>query len=266
MSSDDPVDASELADHAAVKVSWRDSDDGWTAAVVATDGDGFVRVTLEAGVEFDLEVTDDRRCVGYFSEVGERRPCPEFHELDSGSRCEGCRRRDVFSGYVEGREPAEVDPDVEFCVYLARCGSGVKVGVTRADKLERRWVEQGADEAAVLRSGLDSREALDLESELSNRYSIPERIRKPAKVEEGDVDLGEVVRSRGIELEDDAVDVSGSTVYPALSCTGLARSGRFSGRVDAVKGQIVSFDSGLCVAVSSGRVLRPAEQSGLGDF
>ncbi len=266
MSSDDSVEESELVDHAVVKVSWRDMDDGWTAALVATDGGGFVRVLLEPGVEFGLEITNDRRCVGYFSDVGERRPCPEFHELESGSQCEGCRRRDVFSGYVEGREPAEVDPDVEFCVYLARCGSGVKVGVTRADKLERRWVEQGADEAAVLRTGLDSREALNLESELSNRYSIPERIRKPAKVEEGDVGLRGVVRSRGIELEDGVVDVSGSTVYPALSCSGLERVGRFSGALEAVKGQIVSFESGLCVATSSGRVLQSAEQSGLGDF
>lgn len=259
-------DASELTEHAAVKVSWRESDDGWTAALLATDGDVFVQVPLEPGAEFDLEVTDERRCVGYFSDVGERRPCPESRALESGSQCAGCRRRDVFSGYVEGREPAEIDPDVEFCVYLARCGSGVKVGVTRAGKLERRWVEQGADEAAVLRSGIGSREALDLESKLSNRYSIPERIRKQEKIDELDVDLREVVSSRGIELEGEVVDVSASTVYPALSCSGLTRVGRFSGAVESVKGQIVSFEGGLCVAVSSGRVFRTAEQSGLRDF
>lgn len=256
----------ELRGTAAVKISWLETDEGWTASLVATDGEGFLRVPLQPGVEFDLELTEERRCVGYFSGVGERRPCPEYRELDSGSQCRRCRRLDVFSGYVEGRTAAEVDPETEFAGYLARCGSAVKVGVTRTGKLERRWVEQGADEAVALRTGLGSEEALALESEVSKRYGLAERIRKEDKLRSGDVSLNEVVESRGIDVEGEILDITGCTVYPPLSCSGLSRAGRFSGRVESVKGQILSFDGRACVAATSGRVFRDDEQTDLADY
>lgn len=266
MTARDETSSTELSGEAAVKVTWRKGDDGWKASLLTVDEDGFTSTPLQRGRGFALEVTDERRCTGYFSGVGEREPCPGFRRLESGSQCPECRRKDVFSGYVEGRRGADVDSSVEFTVYLARCGGEVKVGVTRRGKLMRRWVEQGADEAVELRSSLTSQEALDHETRLSTEYDVGERVRKEDKLASGDVELGAYVDGLEVDVAGDVVDVAGATTYPSISCSGLERNGRFVGSVESVKGQILSFSDGLCVAVSSGRLFDDVRQTGLTDY
>ncbi|MDY7080864.1 MAG: DUF2797 domain-containing protein, partial [Halobacteria archaeon] len=173
----------------AVKVVWHagehengnDDDALWSAQLLTVNDDGFDTLDLSPGTHMNFELTDERRCVGHFSGVSEREPCPTYRRIDTGSQCAECRRKDVYAGYVEGREGAKVDAD--FSVYLAQCGTEIKVGVTRTEKVERRWVEQGADYAAEIARGLTSEEALRMEDAVSQR-GIKQRVRKEAKVGE----------------------------------------------------------------------------------
>lgn len=242
-------------------VTWRSGPDGWTASLLTTDGGGFRTSALAPGTDLSVEVTDNRRCVGYHADRGERDPCPTFAALDRGDQCESCRQRDVYSGYVEGREAAGVD--AEYSVYLAQVGTAVKVGVTRSDSVLRRWIEQGADYAVELASGLTSTGALDHERRLADT-GISERIRKEEKV------AGPVVerlseRVADLDTEGRIRDLTDMTVYPALSCAGVRRRGRAVGTVLAVKGQIVQLDD-LCLAVTPGKVLQEPRQQGLSRF
>ncbi len=262
--SDDPLD---VADHAAVKVTWRHDDGGWMASLLAVDEEGFTRTSLDQGVEFDLELSSQRRCVGYHADVSDREPCPGFRSIDGGSQCSSCRRLDVFSGYVEGRTEAAVSGDVEFSVYIARIASEFKVGVTRSGKLVRRWVEQGADEAVEVECSLSSTEALELENKISSERDICQRVRKEDKFRgRSEATLKEKLDGLEVEVEGCVVDVSSQTAYPEPRCTAFDREGRFTGEIRSVKGQVVCFETGRCVAVGSGRVFRRVQQQGLSDY
>ncbi len=261
------VESADLVDSAAVKVTWREEDGGWKASLLAVDEDGFTALPLDRDLEINLELTSSRRCVGYHADVSSREPCPEFRFIDEGSQCRFCRRRDVYAGYVEGRSEADVSGDVEFSVYLARLADVLKVGVTRTEKVLRRWVEQGADEAVELRSSLSSVEALELESEISRDQGVRERVRKEEK--RGRVNrtsLEEMLEELDVEVEGSVVDVAEKTVYPPPNCTAFSREGRFTGTVESVKGQVVCFTGGRCVAVASGRVFTGLKQRGLMEY
>lgn len=242
-------------------VSWRAGPDGWSASLVTTDGSGFTSLDLDPGRELAVEITDRRRCVGYHADIGAREPCPTFAELDRGAQCEACRERDVYTGYVRGREAAGVD--ATYAVYLAQVGTAVKVGVTRSDSLMRRWVEQGADFAAELASDLTSTAALDYERQIADT-GIRDRVRKEEKVEPPDDELL-TDELAALGHEGPVRDLTDRTVYPALTCSAVRRIGRTVGTVRAVKGQIVQVED-LCVACTPGRVLQEPQQQALSRF
>lgn len=242
-----------------VKVQWY-HDSGWRAGLLLAEQDGFSTMDLEQGLSFEYELTDERRCTGYAPEKGEREPCPEFRKIESGSQCGECRNRDVYTQYVRGSGPAKVNAN--FSVYMAQIGSRVKVGVTRSDKLERRWVEQGADLAAEIRSGLSSEKALELESELSEG-GLTERISKKHKLERSDPVLEQVGEQKGYEV--DPVDVQARTVYPDMKASKLYRSGSFDDFIESVKGQIIG-NGRMALALGSGRVLEKPSQQSLGSY
>lgn len=224
---------------------------------VATE-EGYEYISLEKGEELEYEVSDERRCVGYHSEKGEMTPCPEFREIDSGDQCSECRSNDIYTGWRQGNGSPSFEAD--YSVYLAQCGSELKVGTTRSNRIQNRWREQGADFAAEIKNGLDGREALELEAELSAKPGLKERIRKEAKIEEADS------RKLSRKLDDLGFDADIETVYGnSLNCSTLFRKGRFPSPIKGVKGQIVSNDR-IGMAMGSGRVLREPRQKGLGEF
>jgi hypothetical protein len=244
-----------------VKVVWDRRDDGrWRASLLTAGRQGFSRKELIPGKSTTFEVLNERRCIGYSIDIGERTPCPDFNVIEKGSRCPHCRSQDIYTDFVQGT--GELEIDAEFSVYLAQCGSQVKVGVTRSDRREQRWIEQGADRAVVIASGLSARDALDREDRLSDQ-GISQRIRKERKVE----DAASLLEERLAELDVDAEirEIHGMTDYPELTCTSMERFGRFNGPVKTVKGQIVS-NGDLCMALSSGKVIQDPEQRGLEEF
>lgn len=242
-----------------VKVQWYHEDD-WRAKLLLAEKDGFLRIDLEQKMKFDYELMDERRCTGYAPEIGEREPCPEFRSIDRSSQCSECRNRDVYTDYVRGSGPAKVNAN--FSVYLVQAGSQIKVGVTRGDKLERRWVEQGADYAAEIKSGMDSEAALELESQISSS-GLTERISKKVKLDSYPSRIEKVAEEHGYKVEN--IDVQKKTVYPEMEASTLYRKGAFQGEIRSVKGQILG-NGNMALALGSGRVLKEPEQQSIASF
>lgn len=244
-----------------VKVQWSNSSKGWQAELLLAGPQGFERRGLEPGREVSFEIVNERRCTGYAPSPGERAPCPEFKHISSGSQCAECRGKDIYSNYVRGDTQTDLDGD--FSVYLAQLGKQVKVGVTRSEKIPKRWIEQGADYGVEILSGLSSKVALENEQDISSQQ-IPERVRKEKKI----VNTSSPSKLKQV-MEDnnyhgDIVDISDLTVYGSIGGE-FARKGLFQGTINCVKGQIVSNER-IAMAMTSGKVLKNPEQKGLKNF
>jgi len=241
-------------------VSWADSPDGWAATLLtAADGERIER-PLHPGTELEFEVTGTRRCTGFGTGSGHRL-CPDQAVIGEGSQCHPCRERDAHRDYVEGRTGDTRDGD--HSVYLAQCGSRVTPTLTRSGRLLNRWVEQGAAFAVEVESGVGATEALAREAALSDA-GLTERIRKEAKLPvPDDHRLGPVLAEHG--ATGDVVDVQARTAYRRPTASTVQREGRVAGEVRSVLGGLIEV-SGQCFAVTPGRCLSPARQTGLRDF
>ncbi len=249
---------------AIVKISWsKDNSGKWTAILLTTSFNDFNYEKLDIGKLLEFEISDERRCIGYIADIGNRKPCPRFKKLDCGYQCRYCRQNDIYTGYIEGREKAGVDAD--FSVYMAQCGSEIKVGVTRSKKIKRRWIEQGADKAVEIYSELSSKQALKKEKELSEK-GIKQKIRKEKKLQRPKNSLKDTLKDIGIENKiQDIVSPSDETIYPRLICKNLYRKGRFKGKIESVKGQIFS-NGELCMVAPSGKTIKNPVQRGLEEY
>lgn len=242
-----------------VKVQWRKpSSQPWKAELFLASGQGFERRGLQSGRKLSYEVTGERRCTGYAPEKGERTRCPEFRKIEKGSQCPECRGKDIYSDYVRGeRNSLEGD----FSVYYAQVGEKFKVGVTRSENIPKRWIEQGADYAAEIESGLTSNEALDIEDQLTNG-KVSQRIRKENKLERPEEKLSEIMNGKDRDTE--IIDVQALTAYPKITGK-LQRKGLLEGEIQSVKGQIIS-NGRVAMAITSGKVLKQPDQKGLNRF
>jgi len=219
-------------------------------------------MSLTPGRSFSFELVDERRCTGYAPAPGERAPCPEFREISSGSQCPECRGKDIYSGYVRGDQQTDLDGD--FSVYMAQISEELKVGVTRSEKIPKRWIEQGADFGVEILHDLEARVALENESEISSN-GVSERVRKEEKIPGvTNSDLLEELMDKK-NFEGDVVDVQDLTVYPELEARNFFRSGLFEGELKSVKGQIIS-NGKMALAMTSGKILKKPEQKGLNHF
>lgn len=243
-----------------VKVQWKKkkSRQNWIAELLLATEKGFEKRGLQQGRSISYELSGDRRCTGYAHEPGERTPCPEFRKINSGSQCPECRGKDIYSDYVRG-ERNQLDGD--FSVYYAQIGGKFKVGVTRSENIPKRWIEQGADYAAEIESGLTSNEALDIEDQLTTD-KISQRIRKENKMEKPEEKLSEILKGKDRHAK--VVNVQSLTDYPLISGD-FMRQGLLEGEIQSVKGQIIS-NGRVALALTSGKVLKRPEQKGLGSF
>ncbi len=244
-----------------VKVAWQSSSNGWKAELLLAGPGEFERWSLSPGRSFNFEITDERRCTGYAPAPGERTPCPEFKKIERGSQCPECRGKDIYSDYVRGDDRTELEGD--FSVYLAQISDKVKVGVTRSENVPKRWIEQGADHATEILSGLESRVALENESNLSEE-GLKERIRKEDKLPSNNSSQALEEALKAYDLNGEVVDVNEKTVYPEASGE-IMRKGLFQGELESVKGQIIS-NGRVALALTSGKVVKKPEQKGLNSF
>lgn len=166
---------------------------GYTHHVLDYRWDGFVprleaydladrRVEVLPLDVLDMAVSEERRCVGSFSDG--YRPCPSARRVAGFTQCRSCMgdwapvQRCVFEPQCTGDRCEHRD----FCgrrhvVYLAFYGTLVKVGMTSAGRVERRGIEQGADAIAPVLMCRDRQEARALEKEVSRRFKLPQELR-----------------------------------------------------------------------------------------
>jgi len=218
--------------------------------------EGFEHLELEEGDKLEYEVSSERRCTGYHKGKGDQRACPEFREIKKGDQCQECRSKDIYSGWRQGNSSPSFEAD--YSVYIVQSGDAVKVGVTRSDRVESRWLEQGADYGAVIYSGLTGDEALEKENKISES-GVSETIRKERKVERPERDLIEN-RLEDLGYRVDIVDMSKD-----LSGSSFSRDGRFPSPIESVKGQIVS-NGRTALGLTSGKTLEAPRQKGLDEY
>lgn len=241
-----------------VKIQWKKERKKWKAELLLASREGFERRGLQQGRSISFELSGERRCTGYSHAPGDRIPCPEFREIGSSSQCPECRGKDIYSDYVRGDRN---QLDGEFSVYYAQIGDKFKVGVTRSENVPKRWIEQGADYAVEIESGLTSNEALDIEDQLTTD-KISQRIRKENKLDRPEEKLTDILEGKDRHAE--VVNVQKLTDYPLIKGE-FTRSGLLEGKIQCVKGQIVS-NRRVAMAMTSGKVLKRPQQKGLGSF
>lgn len=244
-----------------LKIAWNRVDDSWGSQLLTIDeGKGFVQRPLHSGEEIGFEFTGNRGCIGYVGE-DRRYPCPDFNFLDSGRQCYACRKRDKEIDYVEGRSGKMRTG--KHSVYLAVAGGKVKVGVTRTERLERRWIEQGASYATEIKIFENAEEALEKESEISDR-GISERIMKTSKynVEDDRHVLEDEIDSMGYD-DTDIVDVQSMSMYNQPErVNDYVKDNKVSGSIRSVKGQIIYVDD-IAVGVTRGKCISDSSQESI---
>ena len=146
-----------------------------SAALLTADEGSVAVVPLDSGAElaYTLGV---RRCAGaidgdrhYPCQKGDAPYCPVHQETWVCARCTGTCLKD------------EMDCYDEHAVYLAAFApSTFKVGVTRFERLETRFREQGADRGAHIHTVSNGRIAREIEAELATE--IGDSVRTDTKV------------------------------------------------------------------------------------
>ena len=244
-----------------IKIVWENSSEGWIGKLVTADENGLRGRKLVPGTAVSFELTDSRRCTGYNDGEDGLTPCPKWKMVEQGQQCYVCRQRDADRDYIEGRSGKMREG--EHSVYLAQCGERVKVGVTRTNRLWKRWIEQGAVYASEIESGLSADEALQREQHISSN-GIRERIAKREKLPTpNECFLREVMDDFGVG--GDILQPQQKTIYQSCECRTLIESGRCVGKLESAIGQVIQV-SGTCIPVFSGRVIAPPKQAGLNDF
>jgi hypothetical protein len=185
-------------------------------------------VSLRPGDQINFDVSAQRWCVGYDDPTGDLAACPQQAEADSGSRCDSCTEKTRIlpclrcTGATCGN-PARRAKCVfaDHYVYLALYNETLfKVGVTRAERLERRITEQGAF-AAVAIAAAGGQEVRRIEYAISSA-GWPDRVNMLAlldqpsiKQEDAQSLLKSEVRRIAKRLPDERIIEKGPFVYPA---------------------------------------------------
>lgn len=149
---------------------------------------------LRPGETVNLALSPDVYCLGYGRE-GQRHPCGK--KATGRKQCATCQKEDDFLVCLrcDGATCLQFTPQLkddcfgkDYSVYLASFGDKVKAGVTKSARVQKRWVEQGADYAVRVFSGLNGQQARIIESTLVRagyigRHTTAEKLQLPAPVD-----------------------------------------------------------------------------------
>ena len=212
---------------------------------------------------FDLEFrwrVGRRKCIGYWN--GKYVPCPTG-ETVRGTRCESCKRMDKFFYCLkcDGSEclnPKRRDEckEEEYVVYITVFGDILKVGISQTFRKTTRWLEQGADFAAEVRNVKDGMLARRIESAISKRLGIVDRVRGNEKIGKifSDPNISLQMLRRAVEVLNGfgsryiihdlrsnyrLENVKGKPKEASLSAGSVVK-----GKVVAVKGNLMIFEDG----------------------
>jgi hypothetical protein len=175
---------------------WVQEDGVWHAKLLI-DGDPH-EFTLEKNRQISFRLGKERFCVGRshitrdYSTMDswkERIPCPTSSLADSGDQCRSCAANDASglcarcigescSAHLSVRETCEHS---EAFVYLAVFGDRIKAGVSQGRRVEKRWIEQGADAARRVIAG-NGREVRQYEKRIQDELGALKSVKAGDKM------------------------------------------------------------------------------------
>ncbi len=178
-----------------VNVTWRPTENnafehGVLSWMEAEEPLKFTR--LSPGDKLSWTIVGPRMCIGSRNEAGRLVPCPEHiasrprqvrcgscAAVDSMDPCIRCTGR-ICNASEERRTRCE---ETDYVVYLAVFNDQtLKVGVSTTKRVRTRWVEQGADFAAVLAEIRGGRAARRLEDLIGRRRGATKQVRTQRKI------------------------------------------------------------------------------------
>ncbi len=149
------------------------------------------QILLSKGETINLALSPEVYCLGYTRE-GTRHACPK--KATGKKQCSFCSKEDDFLvclrcdgatclQFTDGLKNDCFGKD--YCVYLASFGQQVKAGVSKTERVQKRWVEQGADYAARVFGNLNGQDARVIESALVRggllaRLTLGQKMELPA--------------------------------------------------------------------------------------
>ena len=143
-------------------------DDGWRP-YFQTDA---APLSLAPGQVLSVPLSPETFCLGY-TRQGVRRACVK--NATGKKQCAFCAKEDDFLlclrcdgatclQFTDGLKNDCFGKD--YSVYLAAFGQHIKAGVSKTERLQKRWVEQGADYAPRVFGGVNGQDARVIESAL----------------------------------------------------------------------------------------------------
>jgi len=175
---------------------WESVDDVWRCKLLLDEGPS--EVVFGAGETLSIKVEGGRFCTGYSritrdytgpDSWKERVPCPTSSKIESGSQCKACRANDAATPCARCTGGScTAHPNVrnacersEAYVYLAVFGDRVKAGVSQGRRVEKRWVEQGADAARRVLRG-NGREVRVFEKRIQDELGALRQLKAEEKM------------------------------------------------------------------------------------
>ncbi|MBI5225617.1 DUF2797 domain-containing protein [Candidatus Micrarchaeota archaeon] len=152
-----------------------------------TDGKEILFVT---GESVSLALSPEVYCLG-FGRDGKRYTCAK--KSTGRKQCATCQKEDDFLVCLrcDGATCLQFTPQIkddcfgkDYSVYLASFGETVKAGVTKTQRVQKRWVEQGADFACKVFGNVNGQQARVIESMLVRagyvgRHTTAEKLKLP---------------------------------------------------------------------------------------
>jgi hypothetical protein len=210
----------------------------------------------------DIVVSHQVRCVGSWAN-GTYRPCPDDAKVSKGSICQSCAKPliPVLDCVFEPRCDGELC-NSEFCkrehtVYLAFHGALAKIGLTSSKRLRQRMIEQGCDAYAVIARVDGRRSARNMESAISDRLQLRQRVRAieslalmtatppEEEIRREHARIGEIVDRLGHRMSELKWLEKYPLTLPIEERPRLVEpAGLHRGRVLGVKGRFLVFENG----------------------
>ncbi|NOR39010.1 MAG: DUF2797 domain-containing protein [Candidatus Thorarchaeota archaeon] len=177
-----------------VNVTWRPAENiAFEHGVLSWTGAEESKFThLSPGDKLSWTIVGPRMCIGSRNKSGRLVLCPEHIVSNPGrARCSSCAAIDsmdpcirctgrICNASEERRTRCE---ETDYVVYLAVFNDQtLKIGVSTTNRVKTRWVEQGADFAAVLAEIRGGRAARRLEDLIGRRRGATKQVRTQRKI------------------------------------------------------------------------------------
>lgn len=171
-----------------VRVTWKSRNDYFASGITVwkRDMNELEFVELTKGSEITWTITGPRSCIGRRVSEHEFVKCPIRNVVTKSKiKCDSCLDSDYFdpcvrcTGHICNASESRfgICNTTPYAVYAAIFNDGsLKVGVSSANRIKTRWVEQGADYAGILTHVTGGKQARLLESELGRRSGVATRI------------------------------------------------------------------------------------------